>query len=637
MQINKYKIVKSLKKTSKWELFLARHVEDKFHVKIRIFNHTLTSSEQSRNKLIKALEYFYLMRNKYLISILEYGFLDKNVVYEIIEHLDYLNLREIINKAHRIPQEIAAIIMQELLNGLHQAHSRGIYHGYLNPHLVVTSTTGIVKIQDFAYAENDPSYHHFLCADSLHGNMYYAPEHILQKPLDKRTDFFLLGILSYEMLTGKHPFWVADKPWDMHKILSDNQEPLFATLPHINPVLERIIEKLLHKIPDERYEDSEIILQEMEPYIKLLGDMRSYEILSAYFIDPKVSTEQIEHNYFLELYEQARTHFYSKHYTKALFMFEILNRQADKFEGVDVYINDIKEKKGYLPQNENVLKLIEELKNKLAHEPGNISLMLKLSNLYREIGNYIDSVYYSKKILQVEKTNEQALENISDFIKIESRDYETPSHFSSALAQSAQSEDEEIYEEFPLHRKLLVAVLLLAVIILGMSRYGWIDFSSLVAEVSASSYTENADVLANSDIIKLEGLLLQTRAEEKMKPIIRKLFQLSEMNLSKEKKCEVTGLLVKAYARIDNTDKSFIYFNKLKRMCKDFAMLKTVYMEYGRALEKNEKYPEALDVYLELLLNATQEDKNYKIIEHKVKELQKNILLTLSATPEKKI
>lgn len=345
MQVKNYKIVKLLKRTSKWDMHLAKHIDDKFFVRIRVFNPTLTSNEVARNKLFKALEYFYLIRNKHLISILDFGYLDKNTIYEVIEHLDYLSLRELINKARRVPQEIVAIILYEVLNGLSQAHARGIFHGYISPYTIVTSTTGIVKIQDFAYADNDLSFNYFICADSLNTNLYYSPEHILQKPLDKRTDFFLLGIIAYEMLTGKHPFWSSERPWDIHKIITDIQEPVFYHLPYVHLAMEKIVERMLQKNPADRYQDAESILDEIKPYIQSFGDYKPYEILSAYFVDPRISTQQIEEGFISDLYETARNHFYSKNYNKALFLFQIINLQEKKPEGLSVYLNDCMEKK----------------------------------------------------------------------------------------------------------------------------------------------------------------------------------------------------------------------------------------------------------------------------------------------------
>jgi len=628
MEVKHYKIIKSLKKTSKWELFLAHHIQnDKLLVKIRIFNHTLTSNEASRTKLLKTLEYLYTVRSSHLISLLDYGYLDKNVIYQVIEHLDYLNLRELLNKTKRIPQEIAAMIIKEILIGLSQAHSKEIIHGNLRPNLILSSSKGIIKIQDFAYPNNSDSFNYFLCSETPFSDLYYAPEHILKMPLTKRTDLFLLGIIAYEMISGKHPFWKADIPWDVHKILSDYPEPIFYHLPSINPSLERVIEKMLKKNPDERYESAESALEELQPYIDSLGSLKSYEILSVFFIDPKLSTEQINNISSKNLFDIARREFYSKNYKKALFLFQVLKKFEADFDGLDVYINDIRENKGLHLNNENIKKLLLDNKSKLEREPNNISILIKLMKLNKDIGNYLDSIYYSKKILQIDPSNKEAIDNITEFIPSESKTYEISTNLTKALSTQLQEEREREDIRMPLYTKLTIAVIILFFIILLMSYYRWISFEKVLNNAFAYP-SENNSYKLSSEISKIENYLAKERISiEELNQLIIKLQNLHKEDVELNYACDINSLLSRIYLKLDKIYKLSYYINKAKESCADYNRIKLLLIEYGEYLESKGNLSLALDNYLELMLNLDYKDKDYRMLEEKVKTLQKRILL----------
>ncbi len=630
MEVKHYKIIKSLKKTSKWELFLARHIQnDKLFVKIRIFNHTLTSNEASRNILLKTLKYLYTIRSSHIVSLLDYGYLDNNIIYQVIEHLDYLNSRELLNKTKRLPQDIAAIIIKEILIGLSQAHSRGIIHGHLKPNLILSSSTGIIKIQDFAYPDNSDSFNYFLCAETPFSDLYFAPEHILKIPLTKRTDIFSLGIIAYEMISGKHPFYCGEKPWDVHKILSDNHEPIFYHLPNINPLLERVIEKMLKKNPDERYENAESALEELEPFIASLGSFKPYEILSIFFIDPKLSAEQIEKISSKELFDIARREFYSKNYKKALFLFQILKKLEANFEGLDIYINDIKENKGLYIHNESAEKLLFDNKSKLEREPNNISVLIKLMKLNKDIGNYLDSIYYSKKILQIDPSNEEAIDNITEFIPSEPKTYEISTNLTKALGNKLHEDRKKEYVQMPLYRKLFIAVIILSFVILLMNYYKWISFEKVLNNALAYPSANNSYKIS-SEISKIEkNLARESFSIEELNQLIIKLQDLHKEDVELNYACDINSLLSKIYLKLDKFYKTKFYINRTKESCDDYNKIKLLMIEYGNYLESKGNLSLALDNYLELMLNLDYKDKDYRMLEEKVKILQKRILLAI--------
>jgi serine/threonine-protein kinase len=157
--------------------------------------------------------------------------------------------------------EVVSIALQ-ITSALEAAHAAGIVHRDIKPGNIVVSDSGQVKVLDFGLARR------FILPDTgeilLHGSTipgrplgtanYMAPERILQLPLDPRSDLFSLGVVIYEMATGRLPFGGASPSETVTNILEKPPVPL-TNLSRDRPAqLERIVARLLAKRADDRYQ-----------------------------------------------------------------------------------------------------------------------------------------------------------------------------------------------------------------------------------------------------------------------------------------------------------------------------------------------------------------------------------------------
>jgi serine/threonine protein kinase len=85
---------------------------------------------------------------------------------------------------------------------------------------------------------------------------YMAPERILQLPLDPRSDMFSLGVVIYEMATGRLPFGGASPSETINNVLDKDPVPLTSYSPERSAPLERIVNRLLAKVPEQRYQSA---------------------------------------------------------------------------------------------------------------------------------------------------------------------------------------------------------------------------------------------------------------------------------------------------------------------------------------------------------------------------------------------
>jgi serine/threonine protein kinase len=194
-------------------------------------------------------------------------------VYEIDEHegtafiamerVDGLNLKLHMARRALRTTEVIDIALQ-VAAALDAAHAAGIVHRDIKPGNILVGSNGQVKVLDFGLARR------FMMPDTgeviLGGSTipgrpmgtanYMAPERILQLPLDPRSDLFSLGVVIYEMATGRLPFGGASPSETINNVLDKDPVPLTTCSPDRPLKLERVVTRLLAKIPEQRYQSA---------------------------------------------------------------------------------------------------------------------------------------------------------------------------------------------------------------------------------------------------------------------------------------------------------------------------------------------------------------------------------------------
>ena len=152
----------------------------------------------------------------------------------------------------RLATKRATEIALEICSGLKEAHAQGIVHRDLKPENVMVDTAGHVKIMDFGIARSMDAGARL--TGSLAGTpAYMAPEQVLGKPVDYRTDIYSVGLVLYEMYTGTPAFKAENSVAVALKQMSEEVVPPHAIEPAIPVTIERAILKCLEKEPQRRY------------------------------------------------------------------------------------------------------------------------------------------------------------------------------------------------------------------------------------------------------------------------------------------------------------------------------------------------------------------------------------------------
>ncbi|WP_447972583.1 protein kinase domain-containing protein [Nitrospira sp. Kam-Ns4a] len=182
-------------------------------------------------------------------------------VFIAMEHVEGRSLREILREGPLAPELVRAIATQ-LCAALGYAHSQGVVHRDIKPDNILLTGEGQVKIADFGLAHLDLAVSSLTHTGALLGTPWYmAPEQILGKPVDGRTDLYALGVTLYELLTGRVPFAEGDVAYrHVHEV------PLVPGLlnPKVSQPLEALVMKCLEKRPEDRPPTADALNRELQ-------------------------------------------------------------------------------------------------------------------------------------------------------------------------------------------------------------------------------------------------------------------------------------------------------------------------------------------------------------------------------------
>jgi serine/threonine protein kinase len=185
-----------------------------------------------------------------------------------MEFVEGRNLFEIMRRLHhlseRFPQAIALRVLVEVCSGLEHAHGRvdgrgrplKIVHRDLSPHNVLVSFGGEVKLIDFGVAKAADNSTR-TDSNQIKGKCsYMSPEQALQRPVDARSDLFALGILSYELLTGRRPFLRKNMMDTLSAVIFEEPIDCRRRNPEIADAVAAVIGRALEKDPSRRWQSA---------------------------------------------------------------------------------------------------------------------------------------------------------------------------------------------------------------------------------------------------------------------------------------------------------------------------------------------------------------------------------------------
>jgi serine/threonine protein kinase len=187
-------------------------------------------------------------------------------VYMVMEWVDGRLLREILREQGKLPIDRAVRLTVKIAQALDYIHAHGVVHRDLKPENIMVNGDDEIKLIDFGIAGNEGSRRlTFAKLSQLMGTPdYISPEQVKGKRGDGRSDIYALGVMLYEMLTGKVPFEGPNAFAIMNERLLNNPVPPRELDPKIPPELQEIVYRAIERDPKNRYAAAREMVWDLE-------------------------------------------------------------------------------------------------------------------------------------------------------------------------------------------------------------------------------------------------------------------------------------------------------------------------------------------------------------------------------------
>ena len=233
---------------------------------IKIMRDETASSEEFRKRFRAESQAVAMLSHPNIVSVYDVSHSD-DVEYIVMELVDGITLKQYLQKEGALSTDEVLSFTSQIAKALDHAHDKGIIHRDIKPQNIMLLKDGMIKVADFGIAslQSDIEDSSGETVGSVH---YIAPEQARGAAPDARSDIYSLGIVMYEMLTGKLPY-IGNSEAEVAVMHMNTQAELpRSILPEIPEELERICLKAMDSDIDARYQTAAELLEDLEAFSK---------------------------------------------------------------------------------------------------------------------------------------------------------------------------------------------------------------------------------------------------------------------------------------------------------------------------------------------------------------------------------
>ena len=257
-----YKILEKLGEGGMGVVYKAEDTKLKREVAIKFLPHHISANKEEKQRFEIEAQAAAALNHPNIATI--YAIEESgDEVFIAMEYINGIELKDKISKAKPTIEESINII-EQIAQGLGAAHQKGITHRDIKNSNIMITPTGQVKIMDFGLAKVRGVSNITKFGTTLGTTAYMSPEQARGEHVDQRTDIWSLGVIFYELLTGKFPFRGEFEQAIIYSILNEEPEAIAALDRNLPARLDNIVGKMLNKDLNNRYQNTDELLKDLK-------------------------------------------------------------------------------------------------------------------------------------------------------------------------------------------------------------------------------------------------------------------------------------------------------------------------------------------------------------------------------------
>lgn len=289
---NRYEIIEKVGNGGMATVYKATDLVLKRYVAVKVLRDEFTTDDEFIKRFETEAQSAARLVHPNIVSIFDVG-VDSGIYYIVMELIQGKTLKEIIiEERGPLPWKWSVNVAIQIASALEMAHKNNIVHRDIKPHNIIITEDGIAKVTDFGIAKAVSNSTITAFGTTIGSVHYFSPEHARGGYTDAKSDLYSLGVVLYEMVTGKVPF-DADTPVSVAlKHMQEEPIPPIEENTNLPEAVNKIILKSLKKDPMLRYQTSTELLQDLRTALKNpSGDFveENYDLTAK---TQKISTEQ---------------------------------------------------------------------------------------------------------------------------------------------------------------------------------------------------------------------------------------------------------------------------------------------------------------------------------------------------------
>ncbi|MFF1385448.1 PASTA domain-containing protein [Arthrobacter sp. NPDC058288] len=257
---NRYRVQSRLARGGMSTVYLATDQRLERDVALKVLHPHLVNDGNFLDRLGREAKAAAKLSHAHVVGVLDQGS-DGHTAYLVMEYIKGHTLRDVINEKGALSPRLALALIDPVVEGLGAAHAAGLIHRDIKPENVLIADDGRIKVGDFGLARAVTT---STSTGALIGTVaYLSPELVLGRQADARSDIYSVGIMLYEMITGKQPFDGEVPIQVAYQHVNSSVEAPSAVVPGLAAEVDELVQWCTARDPEQRPVDGNALLSEL--------------------------------------------------------------------------------------------------------------------------------------------------------------------------------------------------------------------------------------------------------------------------------------------------------------------------------------------------------------------------------------